>query len=74
MPSQRPTRTGSTSACSHQALGTPEGLESAVVDSPIYDRALLRALRRWTGLEAPEIVLYEYDNGNGVFYKNGDSY
>lgn len=59
-----------TSEPPRQTLGGPEGLENAVVDTPIYDRVLLRSLRRWTGLEANELRLDERDDGNGIFYNS----
>jgi hypothetical protein len=50
------------------ALGGPEGLESSVVDTPIYDRALMRALKRWTGLSESQVIVEEWDDGNGIWY------
>ena len=47
-------------------LGSPDGVESAVVDSPLYDRVLMRSMRRWVGLGDLEDVYIEYDDGNGV--------
>lgn len=42
---------------------------SAVVDTPIYDRVLLRSLRRWTGLDELHNEELEFDDGNGAHYR-----
>jgi len=57
----------------YPALGEPDGLQNAVVDTPIYDRVLLRSLRRWTGLDDCGISTSELDDGNGLFYNSGAS-
>jgi hypothetical protein len=47
---------------------------NAVVDSPLYDRVLLRSLRRWTGLEGLEDMNKDFDDGNGMYYRFGVSH
>lgn len=54
-------------------LGGPEGMENAVVDTPIYDRVLLRSLRRWTGLNSEELDVGEFSDGNGMWISTGVS-
>jgi len=57
----------------YPSVGTPEGLTSAVVDTPIYDRVLLRLVRRLVGLGADEQVQDEFDDGNGMSVVTGVS-
>jgi hypothetical protein len=57
----------------YPSLGTPEGYTTAVADSPIYDRLLVRSLRRWTGLGADEPLPIEWEDGNGVYFSTGVS-
>lgn len=54
-------------------LGSADGLVNAVVDSPLYDRVLLRSLRRWTGLDSCHLSTKELEDGNGMFYVTGVS-
>lgn len=51
----------------YPSIGTSEGLQTAIMDSPVYDRLLLRYLRRWCGLSDIYKGPVEYDNGNGMF-------
>ena len=58
---------------SYPSEGTAEGLMNAVVDTPIYDRVLLRSLRRWTGLEKGSEMQLEFEDGNGMWITTGVS-
>ena len=50
----------------YACLGGPEGTENAVIDSPIYDRVLMRYVRRWASLEPDTFLPAEFDDGNGM--------
>lgn len=51
----------------YACLGGPEGHESAVIDSPIYDRVLMRFVRRWAALDDGIELQLDHDDGNGLF-------
>lgn len=54
----------------HDALGSIEGFQSVVHDTPIYSRLLLRFVPGSPPVTERSRFLYDYDNGNGVFYNN----
>ena len=67
--SRRLTRISATSRAFPQALDVAGELQNAVVDTPVYDRVLLRSLRRWTGLAGIDAEELEFDDGNGMYMK-----
>jgi hypothetical protein len=57
----------------YPSVGSAEGFQTAVIDSPLYDRLLLRSLRRWVGLSDAVDMYVELDDGNGMFIHTGVS-